>query len=98
MNLQVNVTLHFITTLRVTEANRGKCLLEQDRLQRRIQSFSDVFQQDWGSNADRVFERAQEVSVGHLDHFETVHGLAVPNPTISLSHTSQQQNDVERVR
>jgi len=41
-----------------TATDRDESLLEQDWFQRRIQSFSNVFQQNWVPDADRVLERA----------------------------------------
>ena len=70
------------------ETHRDERLLEQDRFQRRVQRFSEVFQKNGTSEADGVLERAQEVMVGQFDHLETVQMLAGPYPTICLQKRS----------
>ena len=74
------------------KTHRDKCLFEQDRLQGRVQRFADIFQQDWVSNADRVFERAHKAGVGHFDDPESVQTFAVAHPAICLSHNSKATN------
>ena len=81
---KVKVIIVLLLHYQVTAADRGKSLFEQNRFQWRIQALSNVLQQDRVSDPDRVFERTQEISVGHFDDFEPVQRLTVAYPAISL--------------
>ena len=64
---------------------RHEGLFEKDRLQGRVQEFSQVLTQDWHSDADTVLQGPQELSVRQLDDLQTVLGFLVSDPSVGLS-------------
>jgi hypothetical protein len=72
-------------------------LLEQDRLERGVELFAEVLENDGLAEPDRVLERAEEVLVTHLDDLERAILLHVLGPLVRLPLRVDHQRPSPRV-
>ena len=60
-------------------------LLQQQRLQRRVQLLLDVLKEHGETELDGVFKRSEVVAVRELDHLDVVLALHVLDPLVRLT-------------